>query len=163
MCNFAENLNNMNNMKKQLYVVDNTKLTPHFSLVEFFPNKAYRPTYIDSNLRKNLYKCALALELIRKYFNAPITITSGYRTAAQNNAPDCKGSKTSAHLHGLAVDITPTSGDVDDFRLLALYARNMRHEFDQVIVNFSKRYIHIGLQSDISKNRNDFWTIPTIR
>jgi uncharacterized protein YcbK (DUF882 family) len=46
----------------------------------------------------------LALEDVREYFNAPITITSGNRCESHNSSDAVKGSKHSFHVRGLAAD-----------------------------------------------------------
>jgi len=45
------------------------------------------------------------LEAIRTYFGQPVTITSGYRTAAYNASPKVGGAKNSQHVKGTAADI----------------------------------------------------------
>ena len=52
----------------------------------------------------NLYElCVNVLQPLRDYFNHPITITSGYRSAIVNTAVG--GVKNSDHLYGMAADI----------------------------------------------------------
>lgn len=55
------------------------------------------PVFIDSELVE-------LLEKIRVHFGKPVTITSGFRTAA-HNATVAKAAKYSQHLYGKAADI----------------------------------------------------------
>lgn len=45
------------------------------------------------------------LQPIRDHFDAPVTITSAYRTKSYNSSPKVKGAKNSYHLYGRAFDI----------------------------------------------------------
>ena len=46
------------------------------------------------------------LDITRGRLRRPIVITSGYRTGAYNSRPDVGGKPDSAHLRGLAADVT---------------------------------------------------------
>lgn len=84
------------------------QLTSHFSLEELTSSNKAKALKIDNTPPKeiieNLKALALALELLRSVLAAPIKISSAYRCPALNAA--VKGSKTSAHVQGLAADIT---------------------------------------------------------
>ena len=60
------------------------------------------------------------LQCIREHFGKPITITSGYRTAAHNAAVG--GAKSSQHLLGRAADIQVAGVSVED---VAAYAESL--------------------------------------
>lgn len=60
------------------------------------------------------------LQAIREHFGKPITITSGYRTAAHNATVG--GAKSSQHLLGRAADIQVAGVSVED---VAAYAESL--------------------------------------
>lgn len=77
------------------------KLTKHFSLAEFSCRDG---TPVPAEYLANADILAQQLEVIRTYFNAAVTINSGYRTPAYNKAVG--GARSSAHLTASAADIT---------------------------------------------------------
>lgn len=85
-----------------------TQLSPHFTLEELTSSNKAKALKIDNTpsaeIIENLKALALALELLRSVLAAPIKISSAYRCPALNAAVG--GSKTSAHVQGLAADIT---------------------------------------------------------
>lgn len=75
----------------------NKKLSEHFNVREFRCRDGSDPVFIDTEL-------VALLEKIRAHFGKPVTITSGFRTAA-HNATVAKAAKYSQHLYGKAADI----------------------------------------------------------
>ena len=71
------------------------QLAPGFKVREFRCRDGSDAIMIDQTL-------VVLLQAIREHFNKPITITSGYRTAAHNAAVG--GAKSSQHLLGRAAD-----------------------------------------------------------
>ncbi|HAF44680.1 MAG TPA: peptidase M15 [Gallionellaceae bacterium] len=90
------------------------RLTDHFSLDEMLrSDTALRLGINNSNppfeVVRNLGLLADTMERVRAQLGVPIYISSGYRCPALNAA--IGGAKTSAHMHGLAVDfIAPDFG-----------------------------------------------------
>lgn len=80
--------------------VNNSLLTPHFSVHELARGCEYPPQWAVMNMR---YVAQHILEPLREEWGGPITINSGYRTAEHNRTVG--GSPTSLHMQGLAVDI----------------------------------------------------------
>lgn len=72
------------------------QLSPAFKVREFRCRDGSDAIMIDQTL-------VVLLQAIREHFGKPITITSGYRTAAHNTAVG--GAKSSQHLLGRAADI----------------------------------------------------------
>lgn len=91
----------------------NKSLAPGFKVREFRCRDGSDAIMIDQTL-------VVLLQAIREHFNKPITITSGYRTAAHNAAVG--GAKSSQHLLGRAADIQVRGVSVED---VAAYAESL--------------------------------------
>ena len=93
------------------------------------------------------------LDPIREAWNAPLIITSGYRSDALNKAVG--GSKTSAHRHGLAVDVVPKN--MADFDKFVAFVKDYLKDkdYDQLILEQKggSRWLHIGYKSVDGKQR----------
>lgn len=89
------------------------KLSPSFRVREFSCGDGSDPIMIDEEL-------VVVLQCIREHFGKPVTITSGYRTAAHNTAVG--GAKSSQHLLGRAADIQVAGVPVED---VAAYAESL--------------------------------------
>ena len=76
----------------------NKKLSEHFRVREFACHDGSDKILISD-------ETVAVLEKIRTYFGKPVTITSGYRTAAYNASPKVGGAKNSQHVKGTACDI----------------------------------------------------------
>jgi uncharacterized protein YcbK (DUF882 family) len=76
-----------------------SQLTANFRLAEF-ASRGHIPT--DPAVLANIAKLAQNLQVLRDALGAPITIISGWRSQAHNDAVD--GAKKSQHLTGLAAD-----------------------------------------------------------
>ena len=88
---------------------------------------------------ENLYRVAYTLEIVRKIFkDQAIIVTSGYRSIDLNTA--IKGSKTSAHMQGLAADFIIPGWQIED--IVDLLQNKIG--YDQLINEFG-RWVHIGL------------------
>ena len=89
------------------------QLSPGFRVREFRCRDGSDTIMIDESL-------VVLLQCIREHFGKPITITSGYRTAAHNTAVG--GAKSSQHLLGRAADIQVAGVPVED---VAAYAESL--------------------------------------
>jgi hypothetical protein len=88
-------------------------LTKHFSLAEFEASqtatRAGIPNRVPPDLMANLARLADTLEQVRAVLDAPIHITSGYRSLWLNKRVG--GAKTSQHTRALACDfVAPAFG-----------------------------------------------------
>lgn len=87
----------------------------------------------------HLTKTAQSMEAVRKLLGQPISINSGFRSAAVNRAVG--GSPTSAHALGYAVDfVCPAFGDPLAI-CKAIAASGIK--FDQLILE-KNRWVHIS-------------------
>lgn len=109
-----------------------------------------------TSIYNNLTYLIERLDKIREKWGGPIIVTSGYRSPALNKT--ISGSKTSAHLTGMAADIHPKSGNIMD---LAALIATMEMDFDQLILEkttvrngeiISCQWLHVGFSR--TKNRN---------
>lgn len=98
----------------------------------------------------NIAETASKLQQIRDVFGQPIKVNSGYRTLVVNKAVG--GAKASAHMRGLAADITARKKS-DNRRLLTIInelAGDLK--FDQVIIYIKGtgtiQWIHIGWREE---------------
>lgn len=101
-------------------------------------------------LEKNLGEIIARLNLIRQAFGHPILITSWYRDANHNY--NAKGSPTSQHLDGTAVDIDSTNNELLFATIKKMIADGM--DFGQIITygDAPIRFIHLSLPTRDSLN-----------
>ncbi len=122
------------------------KLSEHFTLDELCASDTARRQGIDNappqELLPNLQRLANSLERVRAALGGdPLIVSSGYRCAALNRLVG--GAATSAHLRGLAADVTQPGVAP---RELARRIGPLIDELgiDQLIVE-CERWVHIGL------------------
>lgn len=104
----------------------------------------------------NLQRIAFFLDRLREYMGSAVIVTSGFRSPEVNARVG--GSKTSAHLQGLAADIVPKSRTQEDFKRMLAYLAPLAElkSVDQIIVyrnGDTVKWIHVGLKEDSLKNR----------
>nr|WP_315249329.1 D-Ala-D-Ala carboxypeptidase family metallohydrolase [uncultured Duganella sp.] len=125
-------------------------LTEHFTLEELVASQVAARRRIDNRpapaIIENLRRVAAVLEQIRAAVGKPITVSSGYRSPALNVAVG--GARESAHLHGLAADIS-VSGLTPKALAKAIIAAGV--QFDQLI--YEGTWVHIGLASGKLRNQ----------
>jgi zinc D-Ala-D-Ala carboxypeptidase len=118
-------------------------LTEHFTLAEltgsdYAIRHGINNTSSDHEILANLHILAQGLERVRHIFMLPLIVSSGYRSPRVNAGVG--GSKTSAHLRGLAADfIVPGVSQIEVCRLLA---DKPEIGFDQLI--YEGRWCHIS-------------------
>lgn len=99
----------------------------------------------------NTFTMAQYLQVLRDLFGKPILVTSGFRTPDVNKAVG--GSKNSAHLTGLAADITAVK-KADNKKLLNILKKaDIGTQLaDQIIYYVNEKgsihWIHIGLRKN---------------
>ena len=92
-------------MEQIVQLNSNAKLSEHFTLGEFTKSNSHPEVYnIPSHEAiANMKRLCQWLEVLRKRYNAPIIINSGYRSPQLNRK--IGGVANSNHLTGCAVDI----------------------------------------------------------
>jgi zinc D-Ala-D-Ala carboxypeptidase len=120
------------------------KLSTHFTLAEFTTSQTAARRGIDNTpppeVMAALHRTALGLEMVRALIQAPIQITSGYRSPALNKAVG--GSARSQHTRGEAADIVaPGFGTPSD--LVRAIVGHPEIAFDQCILEFGS-WCHIS-------------------
>ncbi len=123
------------------------KLTPHFSLEEMIASQEATRRGIDNtppdNVFLNLIKLCNVLEKVRTILDAPIVVSSGYRSPQLNRA--IGGATASHHMIGLACDfIAPAFGTPLD---VCNKIRESDIQYDQLIHEFG-RWVHIGIDDN---------------
>jgi uncharacterized protein YcbK (DUF882 family) len=113
---------------------ENKQLSNHFNSKEFeCPCKAcdQEVQYIDQNL-------VAKLEKTRATFGIGLIVNSGYRCSAHNK--EVGGAEDSAHVKGLAADITPVRKTLDDLDNLYEICYN---EFSNIGDGRRLTFIHV--------------------
>lgn len=125
-------------------------LSAHFTLEELTASKAAVQRGIDNSpsiaVLANLRRLAALLEQVRAAVGIPIHVSSGYRCAALNSVVG--GSPSSAHMNGLAADIS-TSGLAPKDLATAIIVSGV--QFDQLI--YEGTWVHIGLSRGVPRNQ----------
>ena len=137
------------------------KLSEHFLLGEFTKTKHKTA---DGNIPshvviENLKRLCPWLEELRRRYNEPIIINSGYRSPAVNKLAG--GSNTSNHLTGCAVDIR-TYGMEQAMRyavILMDYADDSNLDFDEILIEKNSKgsiWLHFAVRPKDNRRRIEF-------
>ncbi len=128
------------------------QLSKHLSLAEVMRSETAKrkgisnmptPEHIE-NFKKLAEK---VFEPIREHFGKPIHLSSGYRSKALNEA--VKGSSSSQHCSGEAIDIDMDGTDIKNVEIFNFIKDNL--EFDQLIWEFgtdiNPDWVHVSYES----------------
>ena len=137
------------------------KLSPHFTLGELTKTKHVTP---DGNIPshvviENLKRLCPWLEELRRRYNEPIIINSGYRSPAVNKLAG--GAANSNHLTGCAVDIR-TYGMEQAMRyavILMDYADDSNLDFDEILIEKNSKgsiWLHFAVRPQGNRRRIEF-------
>lgn len=134
------------------------KLSQHLSLAEMVNSDFAKKKNILNNpsniIISNMKLLAESVfEPIRQHFNAPIYISSGYRSFALNKA--LGGSYSSQHVKGEAMDIDMDNTSITNAQIFNYIKSNVK--FDQLIWEFgtdkNPDWVHVSYASN-GKQRN---------
>jgi len=133
------------------------QLSEHFHLSEFVRSDIARIHDLSNVpppevIRKLQLMCRMVLEPVRLHINAPVHISSGYRSPVVNQLAG--GVSSSQHCLGEACDIW--TGAMDAERLFEVVQRQVP-EWDQLYLNRRDAFIHISYR--LGKNRNQILPI----
>ena len=124
----------------------NRRLAPDFKVREFRCKDGTDTVMVDETL-------TVVLQCIREHFGKPVTITSGYRTAAHNAAVG--GAKSSQHLLGRAADIRVQGVSVE---AVAAYAESLMPDWGgvgryPVKAGRTTGWVHVDTRADKARWR----------
>ena len=124
----------------------NRRLAPDFKVREFRCRDGSDTVMVDETL-------TVVLQCIREHFGKPVTITSGYRTAAHNAAVG--GAKSSQHLLGRAADIRVQGVSVE---AVAAYAESLMPDWGgigryPVKAGRTTGWVHVDTRADKARWR----------
>jgi hypothetical protein len=131
-------------------------LTEHFSWAEVIRSPTARRMGITNLIpnqvvERNVERMAGVMEEIRALVGRPIKVNSWYRSLLLNTA--IGGSRTSAHMRGLAVDWEPVGMSLDQAFSIVM---NSNIQFDQLIKEGTRDgadWIHLGLSEGPPRNQ----------
>lgn len=106
--------------------------------------------------KDNILYTASRMDLIREYLGIPLIVLSWFRSEELNTA--VKGSETSAHRFGMAVDVysnKTTSKDIYN-KLIEAQTKGVL-QFDQLIYYPKQNFVHIGFKLNKDQERKKYW------
>lgn len=110
----------------------------------------------DEHVDSMIHLCKNVLEPIRKFYNRPVLVTSGYRSPKLNE--EIGGSDNSQHMRGEAADFIVHKSEIDNvFQAVC----DTSLPFDQIIWEYG-RWIHVS-HTDRRENRNQILITRKIR
>ncbi len=104
--------------------------------------------------KDNILYTASRMDVIREYLGVPLTVLSWFRCEELNTA--VKGSKTSAHRFGLAIDVYSTKMSTKDIYNKLIEAKGIL-QFDQLIYYPKQNFVHIGFKLNKDQERKKYW------
>lgn len=129
-------------------------VTENFTLEELYKSSTAEKLKINNTpneeVKNSLILLALkVLQPLREAFGKPITVTSGYRSQALNQA--VKGAKNSQHLKGEAADLK-CSDNKNLFETARKLIEEKKIEVGQLIDEYNYSWVHISLPNFKHKN-----------
>lgn len=129
------------------------KITENFARHELIFSHTGTRLGIDNvpaleSVEQNIRHTARWLQALRDHINRPIHVLSCYRCPKLNEAVG--GSKTSAHLQGLAADITVDG--ISPKLLAEIIVNQTGLQFDQLIIEFDQ-WLHVGVATEHARRK----------
>ena len=142
-------------MEQIIQLNSGAKLSPHFTLGELTKSSSHPDIYNvpTHEAIANLKRVCEWLEVLRKRYNAPIIINSGYRSPQLNKK--IGGVANSNHLTGCAVDIRVENMEqlIRYAAILLEYADESHQDFDELLIE-KNRYGAIWLHFAVRPKDN---------
>ena len=112
---------------------------------------------IPNNQEKNYIQyTASRMDQIREFLGVPLIVLSWFRCEELNRA--VKGSKTSAHRFGLAVDVySKKMSSKEIYEKVLELKKDGKIYFDQLIYYPAKNFVHFGFKLDKAQERGMSW------
>ena len=131
------------------------QISDHFTWEEFTDSQTAArkgiPNVPTARERKNVERTAWVMESVRTILgDKPILISSGYRSPAVNAAVG--GSKSSAHMSGLAVDFSCPGFGTPKAICKKLEPHMKELDIDQLIHEFDS-WVHLGLRDGDARHQ----------
>ena len=106
--------------------------------------------------KKYIQYTASRMDHIRELLGVPLIVLSWFRCEELNRA--VKGSQTSAHKFGLAVDVYSNKMSSKEIYEKALELKKEgKIQFDQLIYYPTKNFVHFGFKLDKAQERGMNW------
>jgi zinc D-Ala-D-Ala carboxypeptidase len=127
------------------------KISPHLNLAELTRSETAKRNGIDNtptaeHLENFKLLADKVFEPIREHFKTPIFISSGYRSKELNEL--IKGSPTSQHCKGQAIDIDMDGGNGEVTNRMVFDFIKNKLDFDQLIwefgTDFNPDWVHVS-------------------
>jgi zinc D-Ala-D-Ala carboxypeptidase len=127
------------------------KISPHLNLAELTRSETAKRNGIDNtptaeHLENFKLLADKVFEPIREHFKTPIFISSGYRSKELNEL--IKGSATSQHCKGQAIDIDMDGGNGEVTNRMVFDFIKNKVDFDQLIwefgTDFNPDWVHVS-------------------
>lgn len=139
---------------------DEDRISKNFKLSEFIESETARKKGIDNTPSEEIIEnikllVTTILQPLRDKISFPFHVNSGYRCKKLNKAVG--GSDTSAHLQGLAADITLGSKQLN--YIVWDEIRRGHYEFDQIINEHDFTWLHIGIRKNNKNNRHSMFKL----
>ena len=128
-------------------------ISKHISYDEAILSPTALRAKIDNTPSKEVLEAMLHVannlfEPLREWYGKPIKVNSFYRCPALNKL--VKGSPTSQHVKGEAIDISAGSKE-ENKKLFDWINKNM--EYDQLINEYDFTWVHISLRKNNNRNQ----------
>lgn len=137
-------------------------MAKYFSIEELTRTSTGLDNTPNEEQQQHLEELIEVLDDLREEWGSAIRVNSGFRSEQVNKA--VKGSKSSAHCLGYAVDVVPVNKDMKRFQNFVItYFKDNYIPFDQIIIESPKNgiasWIHIGLKNKEDKQRGQIFTL----
>lgn len=140
--------------------MEDKQISKNFKLSEFIKSETADKNKIDNTPSEEVIKniellVTSLLQPLRDNISYAFHINSGFRCDELNKKVN--GSKTSAHLQGLAADITLGSKQLN--KILYDEIKRGQYDYDQAINEKNYSWIHLGIKKDNKGNRKQMFKL----